>query len=369
MLLQKHTRKFTLWVMKNFSAIDAFHEKFAAELVEIEGTTLPLRYASGVDQDIRTIQTTAGILDFKSFHMISLKGIEAAQFIQGMVSNDVNQIQIGQIQPNLLSNHKGRILYEVKILRVSENEYILFTNPGEGPYVGVYLDHFHIQEELELKLLLPDYLRCDLLGPCSGEALSDLGYSGEMEWRFQEQRMRSCSSMLGEIPHFINIVPQYVFVDFLTELSNGSHGLQLTGFDAYDHIRIDAGIPRFGVDYTQENFPQEAALMDHISYQKGCYIGQETHARMYHRGHPNWQSVGLIVPHALQLQEGQSLFHDQEEIGKITSLSRIVRGTIRRGIGYLKYRRVLQKISLAIKAGEKGEIKQYPLPTTVQRLN
>ena len=351
--------------MKEFSAIDAFHEKHAAKFAEIEGITLPLHYATGVDQDIRTIQTTAGVLDFKSFHMISLKGREAAQFLQGMVSNDVYQIQIGQIQPNLLSNHKGRILYEVKILRVSEDEYILLTNPGEGPYVGGYLDHFHIQEELEMKLLIPDYLRCDLLGPLSAQSLYELGYNDELEWRFREQRMLSYSSMLGDLPYFINIVPQIVFTDFLTELLNSSHGLQLTGFDAYDHIRVDAGIPRFGVDYTQNNFPQEAALMDHISYQKGCYIGQETHARMYHRGHPNWQSVGLIVPRSLQLQAGQSLFYDQEDIGKITSLSRIVRGTIQHGIGYLKYKQVLQKISLAVKEGEKGEIEQYPLPTSV----
>ena len=352
--------------MSIFSAIDAFHEKQAAEFVEIEGINLPLRYAIGVDQDIRTIQTASGILDFKSFQMISLKGIEAAQFLQGMVSNDVKQIQIGQLQPNLLSNHKGRILYEVKILRASEDEYFLLTNPGEGPYVEGYLDHFHIQEVLEMKLLIPDYLRCDLLGPCSAESLYELGYADELDWRFQDHGMLSYFSMLGEFPHFINIVPHVVFTDFLSELLSSQHGLRLTGFDAYDHFRVDAGIPRFGVDYTQRNFPQEAALMDHISYQKGCYIGQETHARMYHRGHPNWQSVGLVVPCALQLQTGQSLFHDQEKIGKITSLSRIVRGTVQHGIGYLKYKRVLEKNSLAVKAGEKGEIEQFPLPNSVQ---
>jgi len=99
-----------------------------------------------------------------------------------------------------------------------------------------------------------------------------------MRWNFQTQPIISVLSPLGRIPRFVNIIPQTVFTDFIKHLLETPHRLALVGFEAFDHLRIDAGIPWAGVDYTQDNFPQEAALMDHISYNKGCYIGQETHA-------------------------------------------------------------------------------------------
>lgn len=349
--------------MNTYSAIDTLHKEYGDEYQEIEGMRLPLSYTIGTAKEIEIMQTTAGILDLKAFNILSMEGPETASFLQGMVSNDIQQIEVGQTQSNLLSHPKGKILYHLEILRAAEEEYLVLTNAGEGAYVGGYLDHFHIREDLEIKLLTPDYLRCDLIGPFSENALNELGYSQEMSWTFETQPIISVQFPLGRIPHFVNIIPQTVFTSFIERLLETPHHLALVGFEAFDHLRIDAGIPRAGVDYTQDNFPQEAALMDHISYNKGCYIGQETHARMYHRGHPNWQSVAIAVPTDLKLQVGQELFYGQEKIGTITSLSRIEKAGKQHGIGFIKYRWVQEQVSFAIKAGADEVIQQFPLST------
>ncbi|MBF0280687.1 MAG: hypothetical protein HQM13_23035 [SAR324 cluster bacterium] len=349
--------------MNIFSAIDDFHSKNGCKFQEYEGINLPLSYEEGIEKEIQLMQSSAGIIDLKAFTLVSMEGPEAATFLQGMVSNDVLQIKIGEKQSNLLSHPKGKILYHLEVLRTGEEEYLILTNAGEGVFVGGYLDHFHIREDLEIKLLTPDYLRCDLIGPSGERALCDLGYEHQMRWKFQNHPMVSVQSHIGTIPRFVNIVPLTIFAEFLKLLLKTEHNLGLVGFEAYDEIRIDVGIPRAGVDYTQDNFPQEAALMDHISYKKGCYIGQETHARMYHRGHPNWQSVAIAVPINLKLQVGSDLFRGQDKIGKVTSLSRIEKDGQRRGIAFIKYQYVKDQVPLAIRADEDEIIEQSPLST------
>jgi folate-binding protein YgfZ len=64
---------------------------------------------------------------------------------------------------------------------------------------------------------------------------------------------------------------------------------------AWNMRRVEAGLPWYGVDVTEENFPKEARLDGFVSYDKGCFLGQEPIARMHYRGHPNWLLVGLAA--------------------------------------------------------------------------
>jgi len=72
--------------------------------------------------------------------------------------------------------------------------------------------------------------------------------------------------------------------------------MQLCGRVAWNMRRIEAGLPWWGVDVA-DNFPKESRLDHTVDYNKGCYLGQETLARMHFRGHPNWLLVGLRSPH------------------------------------------------------------------------
>ena len=343
-------------------AIDIFHQEQGAECVEVQSSQLPLRYQTGVSQEINSIQTASGLLDLKAWDGLAIKGPDTIAFLQGMMSNDIQRIEVGQLQSNLMSNNKGKIRYHVDILRCSEHDYMVLAEPGEGQYVEAYLDHFHIQEDLEITPFT-EHWRCDLLGPLAETSLQTLGCTKPFsQWEFEGQTITTVSVPLGQLPRCINIVPQEKYVAFFQALL-AQDTTTLVGFDAYDQVRIHEGVPRSGVDYTQDNFPQEASLMDHISYTKGCYIGQETHARMYHRGHPNWQSVAMVAPVDLSLTVGQKLFHQNQEVGKITSLSDIVQDNKRRGIAFVKYNIVQEGALLAAESGQPGQIEQAPLAT------
>ena len=89
--------------------------------------------------------------------------------------------------------------------------------------------------------------------------------------------------------------------------------------ETFNILRVEAGIPAYGVDMDEESLPVETRLEEAISYDKGCYMGQETISRIRHRGHANKTLVGLKIPGQKPPQPGAPVFAGQTECGKISS--------------------------------------------------
>jgi folate-binding protein YgfZ len=105
--------------------------------------------------------------------------------------------------------------------------------------------------------------------------------------------------------------------------------------EAYETARIEAGVPRFGADITPENFPAEAGVLERaVSFEKGCYPGQETVARMHYRGHPNRTLHRLVVEGPPPLP-GTEIVQGEKKVGSLTSIAPLrVNGEIF-ALGYL----------------------------------
>jgi folate-binding protein YgfZ len=99
-----------------------------------------------------------------------------------------------------------------------------------------------------------------------------------------------------------------------------THGGTAAGMDAINSIRLEYGTPWFGSDYGDKNIPHEAGLeQSHISYEKGCYTGQEIVERVRSRGHANRRLTELQFSDAEAPAAGTILLHDGKEIGEVTS--------------------------------------------------
>jgi folate-binding protein YgfZ len=89
----------------------------------------------------------------------------------------------------------------------------------------------------------------------------------------------------------------------------------------YETVRIEAGVPRFGADITPENFPGETGTLDRaVSFQKGCYPGQETVARMRYRGHPN-RTLHRLATEGERVQAGAQILQNGKIVGAVTSVA------------------------------------------------
>ena len=350
--------------MDIFKKIDTLHQKLGSNIQKFEsGAGLTLNYSDRFSEEINLLINSCGLFDLKSCWLIALNGEDAGSFLQGLVTSDVLRLKKGQIQSSLICDNKGKITHHIKIFRSREKEWVVICDPGEGRSVGTILDSFHVRENLELRLLnREEMLRIDLIGPKSINLIQKMGYSlGRYEWGFENSTVFSVQFNLGGTERVINLVHVKVLLNFIERIINDNDA-GFVSLSSFDEIRIIEGVPRIGIDYNTGNFPQEACLGDHISYNKGCYIGQETHARMFHRGHANWISVWLKIPENIKTEVGESLFHNFEEIGKITSLGKFsIRGFFK-GIGMIKNDFGKNEIFLSLDGKNNPVIQQNSLP-------
>lgn len=110
------------------------------------------------------------------------------------------------------------------------------------------------------------------------------------------------------------------------------------GSEVAETLRIEAGIPRFGIDMDETRVVTETNLDDAVSFTKGCYIGQEIIARIKYRGHVAKKLTGVLLAQDVALESGAKILSDDEkEIGSITSatISPRLKNTI--GLAYVKY--------------------------------
>jgi len=354
--------------MELYKKIDELHLSLGGTIQEFEaGACLPTTYFDRLSEEINLLLNGCGLFDLKACWLIALMGPDAGIFLQGMVTSDVLQLEIGKIHSSLICGNKGKILHHLLILRSQSDEWIVICDPGEGRAVGTLLDNFHIREDFNIRLLNKEkMLRLDLLGPFAETILKKMGHDpNNFQWKFKETKVFSSRYDLGRLPRFINLVSLLDIQNFLHKILKFQK-VDLISLEAYNSIRIAEGIPRAGIDYSKENFPQEAALKNHISYNKGCYIGQEPHARMYHRGHPNWLSVWLKIPSKSEVTVGSPLFQSGKEIGKITSFGENIKDKgFQRGIAMIRYDIAKGNKMLALEPDHQPFIKHELLPNNI----
>ena len=240
--------------------------------------------------------------------LILVQGPDALKFLDGLVTNDLQRVGVGQAQANFLCGSKGAIMHQLVVARLDEALYVLLPQPGTNPQLGKkgmagHLEAFHVREEVQMGQA--PLVRVELLGDGAAKALEHLGLPVEggralLPEAFGGQAVRVFPLPLGAVPRWILLGQQE---EPLRE------ALQANGVAAweavdYDDISLWALAPRIGrefvTDVVAKAFPGEVSLYDHIAFNQGCYVGQEVHARMHYRGHPNRKLVAVKAEQALE---------------------------------------------------------------------
>ena len=216
---------------------------------------------------------------------VRVAGPEAADYLQRMVSNDVEALAPGEACPALLLTAKARVIAPLVVLRRADDDFLLLTEPGLGDAVRAQLTRMRLRAQCEIE---PEEHESVLVfGGAEGFAT---------DWPGAREAL-----------------------DAGLEPSLADEELELH--------RIESGVPRWEHEIDDRILPAEAGLdATHVSFSKGCYPGQEPVARLHFRGHPN---RGLRVLELDQLPEHNApLLHDGREVGRVTSAARRADGTV-----------------------------------------
>ncbi|MEE8433679.1 MAG: hypothetical protein V3S64_02720 [bacterium] len=345
------------------SFLQGFRETHGATLGHLAGMPAALDFGA-VEAETESLRQRFGLVEREASGVILVRGGDAAAFLNGLTTNDVQQLSPGKAQPNLLCANKGKILHPVDVVRAKADQYLIVCQPGSLEEVAGYLEAYLIREDVELGRV--GLVRLDLIGPGATPAVGALGHSiSEGVGAFNEAPVLTLDYALGDLPRVMVLLPGPVAEAWAEAVLERAPEGRPVGNSALEEARIGARVPRFGVDYGTEHLPAEAGLHDRMSFDKGCYVGQEIHARLHYRGHVNRKLVALDLPAAMvsaagaegeACQPGALLHQSGQQVGTLTSIGRIPLSGRMRGIAMVRHEAIQDGGDLSIAADGPPEI-------------
>jgi tRNA-modifying protein YgfZ len=268
--------------------------------------------------DYRTITEACGVLDRSDRGKLALTGADAASFLQGQVTNDVEGLSAGAGCYAAFLTPKGKMLGDLRIL-AADAELLLDTERAALQGLFNMIRRFSIGYDVQLHKRTVECGLLSLIGPGSA---SVAGASDLPATEHAHQLVR-----IPDTDHSARAIRTDVGIDLLCDADDtdavrsalADAGAVPVAEAAADCLRVERGRPRYGLDLDDSVIPQEAGLNERaVSFTKGCYVGQETVARLFYRGKPNRQLRGLRLS-APAAPSDQLTFEDRV-VGQLTSV-------------------------------------------------
>jgi len=328
------------------SLLDAVHRRHGATFEERDGWSIPQDYGD-VAAEYAAVRSGggAGLFDLSSRGRIEVSGGEAVMFLNGLITNDVKTLADGAWMVAAFPNVQGRLIANVRVIRRGET-FLFDTEAATHASVLKTLGRFTLAGDFHVADITHRTVHLSVQG--AGAAHVVIALLGDEAAQLMRQRViivswRGAALTVMRATHTAEDgFDLFVEADHGVALWEASiqSGARPAGSAALEILRVEAGLPRFGVDMNETNVVLEAALDDAVSYTKGCYVGQEIIARIHWRGHVAKRLSGLVFDDEVTLPvppESKIRTVDGKEIGRITSsvFSPALNKTI--ALGFVKY--------------------------------
>ncbi|HEV3071147.1 MAG TPA: glycine cleavage T C-terminal barrel domain-containing protein [Solirubrobacteraceae bacterium] len=288
-------------------------------------------------EEYRTLSESCGLIDRSERGKLALTGAGAVEFLNGQVTNELADLRPGEGCYAAFLTHKGKMLGDLRILAVGDDptgeetpkhapdELLLDTERVALQALFDMIRRFKVGYDVELHKRTLERGLLSLIGPRSREVAADA--AGIETAAIPETEHAHVSARIAGHPARL-IATDTAGVDVLCnseDLDAVRAALQQAGAhpaseQAAEIVRVERGRPRYGVDVDDTTIPQEAGLNERaVSFSKGCYVGQETVARLYYRGKPNRHLRGLRLSDPAT--PGEELRTCERVVGHLTSVA------------------------------------------------
>lgn len=268
----------------------------------------------------------AGLVPLLDRTQIEVTGNDRATFLHNVCTNDVKGLRPGEGCEAFFTNVQGKIVSHGFIF-CREESMVLETVPGQAEKLLSHLDRYLISEKVELADRSADWGELLIAGKGAEKVLNTA-----LNCQLPTQRLNHCDVRIGEGVVSLRRVDFTGPIGFLisgthdvlaevwTSLSQYGAAAAPTGQEAFEMARIEAGTPFYGQDITEKNLPQELARNDQaINFTKGCYLGQETVARIDALGHVNRTLCGFRFDGQAIPESDLELAAEDKVVGHVTS--------------------------------------------------
>lgn len=285
----------------------------------------------------------AGLLDLSSRGRLLVSGSEAVQFLNGLITNDMKTLAPNSWMPAAFANVQGRLLAAVRVIHRADG-FVIDTEDATREAVKKLVERFTLAGDFKVSDLNEEMTQFSIQGAAAAERLSTVA-----DWDLADLERNAVTTAQWKNQQ-VTII-RYTHsgedgFDLLLERSAGESlrealmaaGAQPVTPQVEDILRIEAGIPRYGIDMDETNVVSETNLDEAVSFTKGCYVGQEIIVRIKHRGHVAKKLTGIVIDGESAIESGAKVLSaDDKEVGRITSSTLSPRLERAIALGFVKY--------------------------------
>ncbi len=231
--------------------------------------------------------------------LVVVEGPDATSFLQSLVSQDLDALAVGASGHSLLLQPQGKLLVDFYVLHVEPDVWWCVCEGGFGEALASGLNRFKIRVKVEVREVRVEALALRGVEPPASVPAGVQVFA--VDWAGGTA--------------FDAVGPEAA-IDALGSAVDAP----VIDAAAYEVARIEAGVPRQGLDTDERTIPQEAGLeLVAVSFTKGCFVGQELVCRIDSRGHVNRHLRRLRVVGESRVERGASVVLDDREVGEVTS--------------------------------------------------
>jgi folate-binding protein YgfZ len=253
-----------------------------------------------LDAQYRQLREECGLVEYPDRGLLIVSGPDAAEYLQGQLTNDTEALQPGDWAYAALLDRKGHMQADMRVLRPGEGPDLWLDLEPEGlAAASRHLQMYKIGREVEVVDAGGEHVLLSLIGPRATEIA------------------RAVEAAALRTPEGVDLIAAATESDGIRQALLAAGAVEVSPAAA-EILRIESGRPRFGAEMGTETMPAEAGIVEQaVSFTKGCYIGQETVARLHYKGKPNRHLRGLrfsALPEA-----GLALHLDEKDVGRVGS--------------------------------------------------
>ncbi len=316
--------------MATASPFAARERDAGATFVEHDGIEVPEQYGNP-DLEYRAVRAAAGLVDLSFRGFLQLTGSERLRWLNGRITNEVKGLKTGEGVLAAVLTAKGHLLSDLAVFGLDDSVWIDLPHHRAAAVRDAFERHI-IADDVQVEVVGDRFAHLSLAGPQASRILAAAGAEevrGLPPWHHMESRLagvpvRIVSSRWLALPGYDLIVAVDAAARVWdTLLSCGRDvGVRPVGMTALEWLRVEAGWAWFSVDFDETNLLMESLTPDHVSFTKGCYVGQEVVIRIEHQGHLNKKLGGLVLDGTTIPARGAPIHLGDRTVGHVTSAVR-----------------------------------------------